>query len=146
MLNEYIWIIIAVLLLIVEAATMDLATIWFSAGAIFAWVAQIFGITVPGQIIVFVVSSGILLVLTRPLMKKFLNTKKVRTNADSLLGETAVVTEDIDNMNAKGFVKVKGQIWTSRSEDNSFIGKGEKVEIMKIEGVKLIVKKMEGEK
>ena len=63
------------------------------------------------------------------------------TNADRLIGETAVVTAAIDNLAAKGEVTVKGQIWTARSEDGEAIGSGERVTVKKIEGVKLIVSK-----
>ena len=85
--------------------------------------------------------SVILLILTRPWALKYLNSRTVRTNADSLIGQTALVTQDIDNLNAKGQVKVEGQIWTARSiSDDVQLHEGLKVMIESISGVKVIVK------
>ena len=91
--------------------------------------------------IAFVIVSVILLILTRPWALKYLNSRTVRTNADSLIGQTALVTQDIDNLNAKGQVKVEGQIWTARSiSDDVQLHEGQKVMIESISGVKVIVK------
>jgi len=81
-----------------------------------------------------------MLLITRPLVKKKLIVKSESTNADRCIGKTATVTEDIDNINATGQVKVDGQIWTARSINSSIIKKGTNVTVEKIDGVKLIVK------
>jgi membrane protein implicated in regulation of membrane protease activity len=80
------------------------------------------------------------LVITRPLVKKYIHPHKEHTNADKVLDQIGVVTQDIDNINAKGQVKVDGKTWTARAIDNSLIPSGSEVKIEKIEGVKLIVK------
>jgi|MGYP000000659805 membrane protein implicated in regulation of membrane protease activity len=100
-----------------------------------------FSLPLWSQIIAFVIVSVILLILTRPWALKYLNSRTVRTNADSLIGQTALVTQDIDNLNAKGQVKVEGQIWTARSiSDDVQLHEGQKVMIESISGVKVIVK------
>lgn len=137
------WLIISAVLIVTEIMTLGLTTIWFAAGALVAAVGAYIGIGIIGQLLLFIVVSVILLALTRPLAIKYLNDKTVRTNADSLIGEIAIVTEDIDNIAGKGAAKIQGEEWTARStEDETMIEKGEKVKILKISGVKLIVSKI----
>lgn len=136
------WVVLLILLIIVEAATAQMVTIWFAAGAVGAIVAERLGAQVWLQWIIFIIVSAIALVVTRPLVRKFTQTKVQPTNADRCIGQTAVVTEEIDNIAAKGQVNVNGTVWTARSSDDSVIGKDEKVTVEKIEGVKLIVKKI----
>ena len=110
-------------------------------GALVGAVMAAFSLPLWSQIIAFVIVSVILLILTRPWALKYLNSRTVRTNADSLIGQTALVTQDIDNLNAKGQVKVEGQIWTARSiSDDVQLHEGQKVMIESISGVKVIVK------
>ena len=134
------WLIGVVVLLAIELLTMGLTTIWFAGGALVA-----FGVTVVGggrllQIIVFLVVSFLLLFFTRPLATKFFNGKREKTNIDSLIGKEAKVTKTIDNFNQQGTVFVNGMEWSARAEDDTIIKEGEKIQIKKIEGVKLIVK------
>ena len=134
------WLIGVVILLAIELLTMGLTTIWFAGGALVA-----FGVTVVGggrllQIIVFLVVSFLLLFFTRPLATKFFNGKREKTNVDSLIGKEAKVTKTIDNFNQQGTVFVNGMEWSARAEDDTIIKEGEKIQIKKIEGVKLIVK------
>ena len=92
------------------------------------------------QVAAFAVVSVILLVVTRPLAKKYLNSRTVKTNADSLVGRTCLVTQDIDNLRAEGQVTVMGQVWTARSDsDERKIPKDTRVKVKAISGVKLIV-------
>jgi len=141
LIENYLWLIIAVLLAVVEGATLSLTTIWFALGALAAWIAQMFNFSWSIQIGVFVLVSGLMLIFTRPLVKKYLKIGKVKTNAEELIGKEAIVTEEINNINAQGKIKVKGQIWTARSNNNNKIKKDTIVEVLRIEGVKLIVKK-----
>ena len=90
--------------------------------------------------------SLVLLFVTRPIAVKYFNQGRTKTNADSLIGERAVVTKDIDNLRAEGEAEVNGQMWTARSLDGDVkIQAGTIVEVCRISGVKLIVKKMEDE-
>ena len=136
------WVVLLIILIIVEALTAQMMTIWFAVGAVAAIVAELLGAQTWLQWVAFVIVSVIALVATRPLVKKLTKTKIQPTNADRCIGQVAVVTEDIDNMSAKGQVSVNGTIWTARSSDGTVIPKDEKVVVEKIEGVKVVVKKI----
>lgn len=136
------WAVLLILLIVVEAVTAQMVTIWFAAGAAAAIAAELLGAQVWLQWVVFIAVSAVALVATRPIVRKLTKTKVQPTNADRCIGQTAVVTEEIDNIAAKGQVNVNGVIWTARSSDGSVIGKEERVTVEKIDGVKLIVKKI----
>ena len=136
------WLIAVAVFVIVELATAALTTIWFAGGALLALIYSVLGAPVWLQAVVFVGASVVLLFLTRPLADKYLNKTTVRTNADSLIGKEAVVTERIDNLRSTGTVQVNGQEWTARSVNpEHVIEKDEIVMVRAIEGVKLIVGK-----
>ena len=134
------WIVLLVVLIIIEAVTAQLVTIWFAAGAAAALVAELCGLEQWLQWVIFIAVSAVALVATRPLVKKITNKTVQPTNADRCIGQTAVVTEDIVNIDARGQVNVNGITWTARSSDGSVIKKDEYVIVEKIEGVKLIVR------
>ena len=133
------WTAIAVILFLIEIVTTNLITIWIAIGAVAASFAALGGIGVFWQWVIFIGLSAMLLIVTKPLLKKFV--KKIPTNADALIGKTAVVTEKIEPVLAKGQVKVGASVWSARSETGEVIAKDEVVRIITIEGVKLIVKK-----
>ena len=136
-----VWLVLLVVLLAIEAVTLGLTTIWFAGGALVAFVLALAGAGLLIQIAVFCVISVILLIFTRPVAAGWLNHGRVRTNAQSLIGETAVVTEEIDNLATSGQVQVRGQYWMARTEqENTRILKKTRVKIQSISGVKLIVK------
>ncbi len=137
----YIWIAAVVVLLIIEVATTQLVTIWFAVGALAGLVACIADLQLAWQCVAFIAVSALALAVTRPFVKRFAKKDFNPTNADRCIGETALVTEDIDNKNEKGAAKVNGIEWTARSLDGSPIEKGRSVKIEKIDGVKLIVTK-----
>lgn len=136
-----VWLGLLVFLLVVEAVTLGLTTIWFAGGALVAFLLALAGADLLVQIIVFCAVSLALLIFTRPMATGWLNKDRVRTNAQSLIGMTAVVTETIENLKSTGQVQVKGQFWTARTEtDGETVEAGRKVKIQRISGVKLIVK------
>ena len=135
-----LWAVALVLLLIVEGATAQLVTIWFAAGALVALIAALFGAPLWLQVALFIIVSGVTLAATRPMVKKMTKRKAQALNADRCIGESAVVTETIDNIQATGAVKVGGVVWTARSSDGSVIEEGKTVTVERIEGVKAIVK------
>ncbi len=138
--NPMIWLGLLAVLLLVEAVTAGLTTIWFAGGALVAAIAAWMGAGVLVQIVLFLAVSGVLLVFTRPLAVKYLNKDKIATNANSLIGKNAVVTIDIDNLAQTGQVLINDVEWTARtSDDSQKIAKGAVVEIKEIRGVKLIV-------
>ncbi|MBQ3498446.1 MAG: NfeD family protein [Clostridia bacterium] len=137
----FVWIAATIAFIIVEAATTQLVTIWFAIGSAAATIAALLKADTLVQFIVFVAVSLIALIITRPLVKKLTKQKFSPTNADRFVGETAVVTQAIDNIAETGLVKLQGTVWTARTADGSVIAEGEKVTVKAIEGVKLIVEK-----
>ena len=138
------WLLIFVVLLVVEILTMGLTTIWFAGGALAAFGVGAAGLGTAGQIIVFIIVSLVLMFLTRPYAVKFFNKDREKTNVDSLIGQQAVVTEDIDTLQAKGVVVVNGLEWSAKTrEPNGFVPKDTIVVVEEIQGVKLIVTKKE---
>lgn len=134
-----IWIVLLVLFLILEGVTVQLVSAWFALGALCALLANLCGVGVVWQIVLFLVVSAICLIATRPLVKKMTATKIQKTNADRCIGAEAVVLEEINNLKSTGLVKAMGNTWTARSEDGSVIPKDAVVIVRKMEGVKLIV-------
>jgi membrane protein implicated in regulation of membrane protease activity len=133
------WGICILVFLIIEGVTFGLASIWFAIGGIVALVAALVDAPVWLQVVLFILVSFITLLLTRPLAKKYVNTKKQPTNADRYIGMLGYVTEEINNLTASGTVIIDGKVWTARSVSNIPIPKGNQVKVCQIEGVKLIV-------
>ena len=126
------WLIGFVFLVIIEAATMALTTIWFAGGALAAFLLSLFHVSLEMQLLGFVIVSFVLLVFTRPFALKCLSGRVTRTNADSLIGSEVRVTEEINNQ--------KGQEWTARSQDEETCYPPDTmVVVQSIQGVKLIV-------
>lgn len=139
---NFVWLLIIIIALAVEAATVSLASIWFSIGAVVAWISSFFIKSVPIQIGIFLIVSLVLLYFTRPVAIKYLKVGKERTNANSLIGKKAIVIMSIDPMKNEGQVKVGGQIWSAKTTDHDKVSKNSEVIIKGIEGVKLIVEKI----
>ena len=137
------WLIILVILVVIELATMGLTTIWFAGGSLIAFIAAVLHAGLPLQIILFFAVSFVLLFFTRPVALKHFNVDRIKTNAESLVGETGVVLEEINNIQSSGRIQVKGQEWTARNaEDKNTVAVGRLVKIRRIEGVKLIVEEI----
>lgn len=137
----YFWIAAVIVLLVIEAATTQLVTVWFAVGAAAGLIACICDLQLAWQCVIFVAVSAAALVVTRPFVRKFAKKEFNPTNADRCIGEIALVVEDIDNSLEKGAVKVNGTVWTARSLNGEVIEKDANVKIEKIDGVKLIVTK-----
>jgi len=137
------WLAIIIIFLVIEGATCELVTAWFAGGAIVAFIASFFGVNILVQVTLFIVVSILLLLLTRPIVIKYIKNKQVKTNIYSLAGEKARVISCIDNSMETGIVIINGLEWTARSTDDSIkFEKGQQVEIVEIQGVKLIVKEI----
>ena len=134
-----VWLIAVVIFVIAEAATMGLTSIWFACGALVAMVAALLGVGLWGQLILFVLGSAVLLATTRKWVGN-LKLGKKPTNADRIVGQKAVVIQEIHNQMAQGQIRVGGQIWTARSTDETPIAQGAEVEVVQISGVKAIVR------
>lgn len=141
-----IWLVVLVVCLIIEISTLGLASIWFAGGALLAMLIAVIGGPLWLQILLFLVTSIVLLVFTRPVATKYFNKNRTKTNVESVVGKQAIVTEKIDNLKGAGRIITNGMEWTARSLDDSLIEEGAVVVIEKIEGVKAIVKiRKEGE-
>ncbi|MDR0948261.1 MAG: NfeD family protein [Lachnospiraceae bacterium] len=138
------WLVVMVILLAIEAATLGLTTVWFAGGALVALIAAILSIPLPIQVVLFFVTSLVLVFFTRPIALKYFNRNRERTNVDGLIGKQAVVTAEINNLLGNGQVSVNGQEWSARSfEENGKYPIGSVLRIVAIKGVKLIVKDSE---
>lgn len=135
------WLIALVVFALIEAATPTaLVTIWFAAGSLVSLILSFFLQNFWVQLGAFLVISCLCFALVRPLVRKYFTPKTSPTNADALIGQEAVVTQTIDNLSATGQVQLRGRIWTARSETDTPIEIGQHVTVLRIEGVKLIVR------
>lgn len=136
----YIWLGLMVAFLIIEAACpFHLVSIWFAAGALVGLLVSLLGGAVWLQITLFLLVSCALLAALWPLVRKFLNPKLEKTNVDSVIGSTGLVTAAIDNVTAVGQVKLGAMYWTARSTSGEPIAEGTLIRVDKIEGVKVFV-------
>ena len=140
---SWLWLGAVVLFGAVEAATAGLVSIWFAAGAVAGLIAAWLGAGVAVQVVLFAAVSAAALAVTRPLVRRYAAGKAVPTNLDRVLGDTGRVTETIDNARSAGAVYVDGKTWTARSDDGAVIPQGTTVKILRMEGVKLFVRKIE---
>lgn len=137
---QLIWLVLTLLFAVAEAVSVGLSSIWFALGALAALLVSLLTANVWAQIGVFVAVSLLSLILFRPLAARLLHPRNhVRTNADRVLGKTGIVTEPIDNLAARGQVKVGGQIWSARSESGQPISAGVEITVLRIEGVRVFV-------
>ena len=133
------WFVLLIVFLLVEANTVTLVSGWFAAGAVVAMIASFFGAPIWLQgVLFFVVAIGLLLAL-RPLLRKYIKPKLVRTNVDSVIGATGKVTVCIDNDQAVGQVKIGAMDWTARSSSGQVLEEGMLIRVDRIEGVKVFV-------
>lgn len=138
--NLVFWLMVVIVMVVVELATIQLVAIWPAIGGVVAMLAASFGQPLLIQFLLFLGISAVLLFLTRPFLKRFIKIPpRTHTNADRLIGREAVVCEEINNLTETGAVKISGVTWTARSLEGQTIPQGETVRIQRIEGAKLIV-------
>ena len=136
----YVWLGVIVVMAVIEGFTTQMVSIWFVFVAIVAFIVSLFGVALPIQLIVFAAVSTVMLIVTRPLVKKIMRFKKEDTNAGRYIGKVGLVITEINNELGVGQVNVSGSVWTARAVDDAVIPKGANVEVESIEGVKLLVK------
>lgn len=136
------WAILIVLFTVIEASTLGLTSIWFAVGSLAALIASAMGFGIIIQMIVFVLVAAVLLIYTRPIAKGFLKVGQNKTNIDAIIGQHGYVTKAI-KIKETGLVKVNGQIWTAKCPEHEEINVEVEIEVLAVEGVKLIVKKVE---
>lgn len=137
-----LWLILAGICLIIESFTVGFFVFWFSIGAAFALIVSLFTSNIAIQFVVFLISSTLLLIFTKPLIKKFVkNTETKPTNIYSIIGKEGIVLEDIESPYSSGTVKVNGELWSATSD--TIIEKNSKIKVVGINGVKLKVQKLD---
>ena len=136
------WLIASAVFLLVEILTLGLTSIWFAGGSVIAAIAALVGAPLWVQILLFILVTCLLFAVTRPIAKRYLNSKVQKTNTDALIGQRGIVKETINNMESRGRVQLNGQDWTARSiEAGEIIPVGSEVKVRRIQGVKLIVER-----
>lgn len=138
-----LWLVLLVVFLVVEAATVTVASLWFAAGALAALIAALAGAALWLQILLFLTVSAIALTALRPLVRKYFTPRLTATNVDSVIGSTGLVTASIENVTAAGQVKLGAMVWTARSTSGVPIPEGTLVRVDRIEGVKVFVSPVE---
>ena len=134
-----LWLVLMVVFLILEAATVTLVSLWFAAGALTAMVAALLGGALWLQVTLFLAVAAVLLTALRPLVRRFLTPRLTATNIDSVIGSTGLVTAPINNVTASGQIKLGAMVWSARSTSGEVIPEGTNVRVDKIEGVKVFV-------
>lgn len=133
------WTILVIIFIVLEAITTQFVSVWFAGGAFASLICSMCTDNVWIQTLVFVVTSALLLIFTRKLVEKLKRKEPIKTNTEALIGETGVVVDPVKNLDFSGSVKIRGMIWSARSEDGSFLDTGTPVCVKNIDGVKLIV-------
>ena len=134
-----IWLGLTVAFLIAEASTVTVISLWFAAGSLVAMAMSLLGGAIWLQSAAFLAVSVVLLTALRPLVRKYITPKVTKTNVDSIVGSTGLVTAPIDNITASGQVKLGSMYWTARSTTGEAIPEGAKITVDRIEGVKVFV-------
>jgi membrane protein implicated in regulation of membrane protease activity len=138
---RWIWVALVIVFALIEVFTLGLTTVWFAIAALVMVFLSFIKIPLTVQILIFLAIATLLLIFTRPLAIKKFKIGQEKTNVDSLIGKHALVVKTIGEFE-RGEVKINGLIWSARSEDNTEITEGSKCEIIRIEGVQLIVRKL----
>lgn len=139
-----LWLVLLAVLLLMEASTVTLVSIWFAFGALAAMIVSLLGGQLWLQAAVFVVVSAVLLAALRPLARKHFTPKLVKTNVDAVLGQTGYVVEPIDNIKGTGRVKLGGMEWSARSTEEAPVEADTLVKVDRVEGVKVFVTPVKG--
>ena len=134
-----VWLVLMIAFLIAESQSVTMVSLWFAVGALGALIAELCGAELWLQIVIFFTLSIVLLASLRPIARKYFTPRITRTNVDSIIGQTGLVTAPINNVTAQGQVKLGAMEWTARSTSGETIEAGTLVKVDKIEGVKAFV-------
>ena len=138
-----VWLALMVVFVLLEAGTVSMVSIWFAVGALAAMVASLLSAPLWLQIVLFAVISTALLLALRPFVRKFINPRLTKTNVDAIIGAEGFVTETIDNLAAAGRVKIGHMEWAARSSSGEKLEPGTRVQVDRVEGVKVFVTPVE---
>ena len=143
--NEAIWLIISGICFVAEIFTVSFLLFLPGIAAFISFLLALFNFSTTVQIISFAVTTTLMIIFIRPFIKKIFKSNDTSTNSNALIGKTAVVIKDINSDLVPGQVKVSGEIWTAITESNIVIPKDSLVKVNGIDGVKLLVSKIEEE-
>ena len=138
-----IWLVLVIVFLAIEIATVGLTSIWFVGGSLAGMLLSMLGVNEIWQIVGAIVVTVLLLVFTRPFLVKYVNSKQTKTNCEQLIGQTIHIQEAVDNTAQTGRAVVGGQEWTVRAVNDTILQAGTRAKIIEISGVKLIVEQCE---
>ena len=138
-LESYVWFALMVVFIIMEASTVTMVSIWFVMGALAAMVVSLLGGALWLQVVLFLAVSALLLWCLRPVVKKHFTPKLEKTNVNAVIGAVGRVTEQINNVDACGHVKLGAMEWAARSTDGTTIEEGALVCVDRVEGVRVFV-------
>jgi membrane protein implicated in regulation of membrane protease activity len=141
---RWIWVALVIIFALIEIFTLGLTTVWFAIAALIMVFLSFFNIPPSVQVLIFLAISAVLLIFTRPVAIKKFKVGREKTNVDSLVGKHVLVTKKITEFE-KGEVKISGLFWAARSDSGTEIAEGTKCEILRIEGVQLIVRPLSEE-
>lgn len=137
------WLILMVVFLLAESASVALVSSWFAVGSLVALIASLLGAPVWLQVTLFLLVSCAALAMLRPLVRKFITPKVVKTNVEAIIGKQGPVITAIDNVAAAGQIKLGAMEWSARSTSGEPIAVGTLVKVDRIEGVKVFVSPVE---
>ena len=133
------WLIAAGIFFVGEMLTTGFLIFWLGLGSLLALVVSLFTSNLIIQTAIFVISSILLILSTKPLVDKFSKKENIPTNVYTLKGKKGIVIEEINPTQGKGQIKVGGEVWSALCSENLVIPKDSEVEIMEIRGVKAFV-------
>ncbi len=135
----WIWVAVVVISAVIEAFSQDMTSIWFTCGGLVALIINACGAGLIWQIIPFVVVTTLCIILLRPVAKKYINKTDTKTNVSALIGVKAELINDITEL-SNGEITISGVTWKVKDKDNNALKKGTIVEVVNVEGNRLIVK------
>lgn len=140
-----IWLILCGIFLLIEIFNISFLLIWPGIGSFFAFIASILGAPIEIQIAVFAISTTLMIIFMKPLVKKFFKNKDdTKMNNNTMIGKKGIVIKEINPLEETGQVKVAGELWSAITLDNNKIEINETVKVTKVEGVKLVVTRDNG--
>ena len=135
----WFWVAVTIICVVIESLTLALTTIWFGISAFVLVFLAFTPLPFVAQVFIFVALALVLLIFTRPVVKKKLSQKQIATNYERVIGQIAVVTKKITALD-KGAVKINGMEWTAAVKEDLVLEKGSKCIIEEIAGVTAYVK------
>ena len=137
----WVWVAVTIICVVIESLTLALTTIWFGISAFVMVFLAFTPLPFVAQLFIFVAVAMVLLIFTRPVVKKKLSQKQIATNYERIIGQIAVVTKKITALD-KGAIKINGMEWTAAVKEDIVLEKGSKCIIEEIAGVTAYVKEI----